>query len=266
MTFRQSEFDLRCEWGLEGLHAILPGCEAVIIVDVLSFCTAVDVAVARGGIVIPAALESAGIEIASREGASLARPRAAGGPSGAGDSAGYATGYSLSPLSMQRISPGERVVLLSPNGARLSLETGDLPTLAGCLRNAEAVATVAMRIGKRIGVVAAGERWPDGSLRPAIEDWLGAGAVLFHLRGTGSPEARVAMAAFHDAMDMLPAAIRASASARELIDRGCAADVEIAGAYNASTAAPILLGGAFVNAADRQGDSRFPSRKEEGDA
>lgn len=261
MTFAQSDFDLRCEWGLEGLRAILPGCEAIIIVDVLSFCTAVDVAVARGGIVYPAASSADGSMIAAREGGSLAGPRGvggsggvdrsrgAGGSSGVGGSSGEE--YSLSPVSMRRVSPGERIVLPSPNGSRLSLETGDLPTFAGCLRNAEAVAAAAMRIARRIGVVAAGERWPDGSLRPAIEDWLGAGAILSHLHGLASPEARAAVAAFRGSKDELPAAIRACASARELIDRGFAEDVEIAAAVQARAAAPRLRDGAFVNEARR---------------
>ena len=44
---------IECEWGLRGLKHLLPTADVVIIVDVLSFSTAVDVAVDRGGRVYP---------------------------------------------------------------------------------------------------------------------------------------------------------------------------------------------------------------------
>ena len=36
MTFNQCEFDIRCEWGENGVHQLAPISDAVIIVDVLS--------------------------------------------------------------------------------------------------------------------------------------------------------------------------------------------------------------------------------------
>jgi hypothetical protein len=47
------EDDLRCEWGLDGLLSLIPTRDAVVIVDVLSFSTAVDIAVANGVSVLP---------------------------------------------------------------------------------------------------------------------------------------------------------------------------------------------------------------------
>ena len=127
--------------------------------------------------------------------------------------------------------------------------------LAGCLRNATAVATwLAGRLltdrTSSIGVVAAGERWPDGSLRPAIEDLLGAGAILagLHRAAPGiaiSPEARAAIAAFAAAEPELPRQLAECASGLELTEDGFAEDVAIAADLDASTGVPVLAGNRF---------------------
>ena len=89
------------------------------------------------------------------------------------------------------------------NGSSLSLATGETPTLAGCLRNCQAVALAAMRYGHRIAVIPAGEKWDDGSLRPSFEDLIGAGAIITHLTGVRSPEAQTARSAYCSAQPNL---------------------------------------------------------------
>ena len=99
-----------------------------------------------------------------------------------------------------------------------------------------------------MSVVAAGERWPDGQLRPAVEDLWGAGAVLAALGGTGaSPEAEVAVAAFRDGRGALGGALPRCASGRELVEAGFAADVDLAAAHDVSEVVPVLYGDAFVD-------------------
>ena len=53
MYFDQGSFDIRCEWGMEGLKELLLDSRAVVIVDVLSFSTSVDIAAGNGALVYP---------------------------------------------------------------------------------------------------------------------------------------------------------------------------------------------------------------------
>src|SRR5574341_555232 len=189
MFFSQSNYDIKCEWGLTGVEALAPVSDVLIIVDVISFTTCVDIAVSRGASIYPYQWRSESIQtFAEAVGALVAGSLRA--PSG----------YTLSPTSLRDIPAGTRLVLPSPNGSALSTATGSVPTFAGCLRNAKAVAEAAMRIGKRIGLIPAGERWKDDqTLRPSLEDWIGAGAIIHHLRGSRSPEAWSAATLFRDA-------------------------------------------------------------------
>jgi 2-phosphosulfolactate phosphatase len=50
---QQASYQVRFEWGLFGLKAITPDEASVIVVDVLSFSTAVSVALSRGASVLP---------------------------------------------------------------------------------------------------------------------------------------------------------------------------------------------------------------------
>jgi hypothetical protein len=72
----------------------------------------------------------------------------------------------------------------------------------------------------RIAVVAAGATQPDGTLRFAVEDLLGAGAVIDAIAEVGidhqSPEAAAAAAAYIGLRNATRHLVNASVSAREL--------------------------------------------------
>jgi 2-phosphosulfolactate phosphatase len=123
---------------------------------------------------------------------------------------------------------------------------GETAIFTACLRNACAVARAARQLGSTFAVIPAGERWPDGSLRPAIEDWIGAGAVLAELPGRPSPEAAMAIAAFESLGGLCGPVLEECNSGKELIDRGFGQDVALAADLDASTTAPRLQDGSFV--------------------
>jgi 2-phosphosulfolactate phosphatase len=234
--FDQDAYALRCEWGAAGINALAPCVDVLVLVDVLSFSTCVDIAVARGARVYPYPWKGTSAAAFARSvDAILAGPRSR-------------DHVSLSPVSLQGLTAGARVVLPSPNGATLSRLTGRVPTLTGCLRNAIAVARAAQSFGGRIGLVPAGEQWPDGSLRPSLEDWLGAGAILAQLTGSISPEADTARDAFLRHSASIGDVIAASASGRELSEQGWTEDVALASQFAVSSSAPVLIGDAYEDA------------------
>jgi 2-phosphosulfolactate phosphatase len=235
MYFNQAEFDVRCEWGAQGVEQLAPGSDAVVIVDVLSFCTSVDIAVGNGAWVYPyrGAREMAQA-YADSVGAQLADFNRQ-----------TQSGFSLAPSSLLKIGAGTRLVLPSPNGSTLTLATGDVPTFAACLRNANAVARALTHLGQRISVIPAGERWRDGTLRPALEDLIGAGAIIQQLAGTRSPEAEMAVATYLRVAGDVRGALWQCGSGKELIGRGVAEDVELAAAFNVSQTVPRLIAGAY---------------------
>src|SRR4051794_6206187 len=136
--FGQEGYGLRLEWGGEGVAALGGLCAVLVVVDVLSFTTSVDVVVGRGSQVKPVRW--------------LDRATAAPNTDPA---------WTLRPSSLVTVSPGELLELPSPNGATLCDLAGrtGAAVLAGCLRNADAVAGGALEIadGRPVGVIPAGE-------------------------------------------------------------------------------------------------------------
>lgn len=235
MIFNQSEFDLRCEWGQQGVTQLAPISDVVVIVDVLSFSTAVKIATNNGAIIFPYRWkDSSAVDYAKSIKAELATNRTS------------TTGYSLSPQSLTKISSKTKLVLPSPNGSSLSLLTGKTPTLAGCLRNCEAIARFAQNYGSKIAVILAGEKWENNSLRPALEDLIGAGAILSYLSGSLSPEAKTTVAVFNSFKNDLLNNFKKCSSGKELIARGFKSDVELAAEINVSDCVPVFANNAYV--------------------
>jgi 2-phosphosulfolactate phosphatase len=211
--FDQQRYQVRHDWGVEGLRRLAPA-DVVVVVDVLRFSTTVTDAVARG--------ETPPLDVSAHA--------------------------------------------LSLNGAAVAAaaETG-ATVLLGCLRDARAVADAVLDIQRRraertsIAVIAAGElagRQSGAPLRFAVEDQLGAGAVIDALGAVGidhtSPEAAAACEAFRGLRGAVRHLLTASASGQELLgrtDRPQAAsrdEVLYAAAVDAASVVPVLREGRFV--------------------
>ena len=93
-------------------------------------------------------------------------------------------------------------------------------------------------------MIAAGERWPDGSLRPSLEDLLGAGAIISALSGERSPEAHAAAVTFESNGD-LAGTLMKCASGVELSERGFTDDVVMAAQLDVDGRAALLEGKVF---------------------
>lgn len=236
MIYSQQEFDIRLEWGLRGVEELAPISDIIIIVDILSFSTCVDIATGKGAIIYPYRWkDESAIEYANTIGAELADFHRK-----------YKGGYSLSPTSLLSISPATKLVLPSPNGSTLTLSTGTTLTLCGSLRNAQAVANFALQYGHRISVIPAGEQWHDKTMRVAFEDLVGAGSIISYLTGSISPESKTALTIFENTKSTLIDEIKQCSSGKELIARGFEKDILLACDLNASDNVPVLINDAYV--------------------
>jgi len=249
---------VRFEWGPSGAKTLVGGTGAAVVVDVLSFTSAVSVATGRGIAVAPHPLDDAGaVELAARLRAAVAvsrRRRSDEHP------------WTLSPAALLAAPYTARLVLPSPNGSAIAAglhraersggaraHRGGVAIVAGCLRNVTATARWLLAHGYGadscpVWLVGAGERWPDGSLRPALEDLLGAGALAGALADAGctlSAEARAAAHAFAATSD-LGGVVADCVSGRELAAHGFPDEAAVAAALDADDHASVMDGDLFV--------------------
>lgn len=238
----QEGYRCRLEWGHRGARVAAERGDVLVVIDVLRFSTATATAVQHGGIIYPCAWSDDPEALAARIGAEAAVKRRQVTERGR---------FSLSPSTFTTIEPGTRVVLASPNGATCSRYGRAVPhLLVGALVNAravsEAVADILASTDWSVTVLACGERWKqpneDGELRFAIEDYLGAGAILAGLpaRLSRSPEAQICQGAFLAARDDLRPILWESGSGRELQAMGYPEDVEHAARLDVYAAVPVM--------------------------
>ncbi|MBI3236129.1 MAG: 2-phosphosulfolactate phosphatase [Chlamydiales bacterium] len=219
-------------WGADGLYYYAAHYSAIVVVDILSFCTTVDIAISRGGSIIPTSLNDEVLlqSFADQHNAILARKR-------------NEPGITLSPASIQSLQPGQTVLLPSLNGSTLMALASKLakPVFAGCFRNSQYLAEL-LEQEKYFPVlfVAAGERFPNNTLRPSIEDYWGVGSILSSLNGQKTIEAECAVTAFKASADDLTKNLIICESGQELIAGGYAQDVALAAEYNSSNQLPTL--------------------------
>lgn len=174
------------------------------------------------------------------------------------------------------VAAGQRIALTdavswSTNGAAVASAAGapdarPATVLVGGIRNAAATARAVMGVqesqGARasVSIIAAGELAPTGELRFAVEDQLGAGAIIAALCDLGidhsSPEAAAAAEAFRALRPGLRHMLIGSGSGRELVSGvASTARMEAAGVRPTTTAeaaeldavdtVPVLREGVF---------------------
>ena len=240
MLYTQHPYRCRLDWGRHGTSQAAERGDILIIVDTLTFSTTVVTALHYGGIIYPCSMEENPTAFAQQVNGEAAVHRFEVPEKGR---------FSLSPNTFQHLIPGTRVVLASPNGATCSRYAQHVPYLfVGTLLNARAIAAAVSSLLEEhdysVTVIACGERWTtpseDGELRIAIEDYLGAGAILSYLSYEKSPEAQVCEGAFLQVRDQLSALIWECGSGRELRAKGFAEDVEYAAQLNKYEVVPWM--------------------------
>jgi 2-phosphosulfolactate phosphatase len=233
---------MRCSVGfdLPDLRAGRARGDVLVVVDVLSFSTAVAAGTARGVIFHPAGSRRRAEALALERNAVATVHREAARPGQ----------YSLSPLSFREAPAGLRVALRSPNGARIAMAAQGAPAVivAGIVNASAcgaAAAAGARAAGAGVTIVACGERTPETGRRRrfAAEDFLGAGAVAAAVDLPRTGEAEAAVRAFEACRKDLETVLLTTRSGLELVAAGFRDDVAYAARLDSLATVPLLRDG-----------------------
>ncbi len=237
----------RIDWGRRGARRAAERGDIIVIVDVLSFSSLVATALHNGISIFPCT-EKDDINVLARQIGGEAAVRRQEVPEKGR--------FSLSPLTYSPTVAGANVAVASPNGATCSRYAGQASYIfCGGLLNAEAVAGEVSKIMNdsdlAVTVIACGEREKepggDGPIRFAVEDFLGAGAIISGIPFEKSPDAMVCEAAFLKSRDNFSGIIWDCPSGVELRDCGFEEDVKHCARLNIYDSVPVLENGLFID-------------------
>ena len=237
------------DWGIPGVERAAAKGDVVVVVDTLSFSSAVVTAIQQGVTVYPCTDPQIAATLAETENAIVSVSRS---------QVTEETPFSLSPVTYLSADAGTRVVLASPNGAACIKAAADLEyAFVGCLLNAQAVgshiAEIAAATDKDIMLVAAGERAQDHGLPGgprllfAVEDYLGCGAILSAIMADYTAEAALCANAFLASQEHLEHLLTECLSGKQLIAAGFEADVAHSAQLNHYSCVPQLRGGKIMS-------------------
>lgn len=233
---------VRLAWGRRGAQTAAERGDILVVVDTLRFSTATATAVHAGALIYPCPLDEAvATALARRVGGEVASVLRTSAPGR----------FTLSPRSYLGIEPDTCVVLPSPNGSTCCQYGSRTPALfVGALVNAQAVAEAVAHLLSvshlNVTILACGERWQvsaeEGVLRFALEDYLGAGALLSALPFPQTMEAQACGATFRAMQEQLETVLWECESGQELRAKGLGEDVRHAAQLNVYDTAPVLRG------------------------
>lgn len=207
MKFVEPEFDIHCSWGFKLVEDVMIQYDVCIIVDVLSFSTSLD------------------LLINAKENLQNEPP-----------SVDFVHHLTL-----------QNLVIPSPVGLPFQINLPQKPVLAGCLRNARAVARTAMQLGDKVLVIPVGDKLSEEEFKTCSEDFIAAGAIISYMKGSRSAESNAALDIYNSSKGNIEEMVKLSSSARKMILQGFLAEVEQACQYNKSKNAPLLEEGGLMN-------------------
>ena len=238
-----AQYNIHLEWGQLAAARAASHSDILIIVDTLSFSTTTTAAVNRDIDIFPCATFEEAATIAKKHNCECTVRRSDVPSKGR---------FSLSPLTITNNHNCKSIVMRSVNGASIVRAASSTPmVIIGTLVNAEVIAgyvdSYCSKVDERpqVTVIACGEL-VHGSEHPndcrfAIEDYLGAGAIISYMNGRKTVEAQLCERSFAHERDNLNCILIECESGVELAESGFVEDVLFAAKLNSINAVPILV-------------------------